>query len=177
MGLEGVEVLCGGPIKSLFSGGVFDAGMRELVTETVAVLQAAGALVRSAHLAERFSIVDLSSQDVTRRDHAWCVSCDVYVALLPTDAEGTAYPSAGTAVELGWVSALGKPIVVLWDSSRPRAYSHLVRGLNAISPVVFLDLLEARANPGLLVETVERAGRSPGAGPKGGRLLAHGHPQ
>jgi hypothetical protein len=170
-------VLCGGPIKSLFCGGVFDTGMRKLVTETVAVLEAAGALVTSAHIAEGFSVVDLSSEEVTVRDHAWCVSCDVYVALLPTDAEGATYPSAGTAVELGWVSALGKPIVALWDSSRPRAYSHLIRGLNEITPVVFLDLLEARANPGLLTETVESAVREAGAGSKGGWLLANGHPQ
>jgi nucleoside 2-deoxyribosyltransferase len=155
-------VLCGGPIKSLFSKNVFDPAMRDLVVSCVGALRAADWTVYSAHLAEEFGPVTITSQEVTRRDNGWCVACDVYVALLPTAADGTVQPSAGTAIELGWVSAAGKPIVVVWDEARRNAYSHLVRGLDAITPVRFLAIEDVRRDSGLLVQSVGRALRPGG---------------
>lgn len=159
MNLRGTEILCGGPIKEMFTAGRFDGGMRGLVLDTVAALEAVGAAVHSAHIAEDFAPVALTSQDVTVRDHAWCDSCDVYVALLPTDSDGAVFPSAGTAIELGWVSGRHKPVVIAWEERHAGAYSHLVRGLGSITPTVFVDLAEMRHDPGVLTAAVEQVGR------------------
>jgi hypothetical protein len=158
--LEGLEVFCGGPIKAAFTNGSFDHDMRMLVTSTVGALEASGAVVRSAHVTEDFSLISTAPQEITLRDFAWSESCDVYLALLPVDARGVAYPSAGTAIELGWVSGLRKPIVVAWDEKSPSEYSHLVRGLDAITDVIYVDLMSAYATPSLMTAAVERASRS-----------------
>ena len=155
--LEGLEVFCGGPIQALFTNGSFDHEMRALVTSTVAALESAGAVVTSAHITEGFAPISIGPQEITLRDFGWCESCDVYVALLPTDARGLVCPSAGTAVELGWVSARRKPVVVVWDEKVSSMYSGIVRGLDAVTDVIYVDLTLARATPSLITAAVKRA--------------------
>ena len=158
MSLVGLEILCGGPIKNLFSPAmVFDSTMRDLVERTVTSLSACGAVVRSAHIAEGFAVTDLSSRDITTRDHSWCETCDIYVALWPTGPDGLPFPSAGTAIELGWVSSRGKPIVMVWDEERSSAYSHLLRGLEAITAVECVDLRHLAQDAQILPSAIDRA--------------------
>ncbi|MFC3495846.1 nucleoside 2-deoxyribosyltransferase [Glycomyces rhizosphaerae] len=157
MDLSGLEILCGGPIKSLFSKTrEFDPGMRELVLRAVEALRDRGAVVNSAHIAEGFGVPDLTSQAITVRDLSWCDSCDVYVALWPTGPDGLPYLSSGTAIELGWVASLGKPIVLAWDEQRASSYSHLQRGLDAVTAVEFADLRRVAQDAGVLADAVAR---------------------
>ncbi|WP_375386076.1 nucleoside 2-deoxyribosyltransferase [uncultured Microbacterium sp.] len=151
--LEGIRVLVGGPMKALFKANAFDSDMRQRVEITVSSLRSAGALVYSAHLAEKFEIARLTSVQTTARDFRWQLSCDVYVALLPVDEFGVAIPSAGTSIELGWATAFRKPVVILSDHAYTAGYSHLVRGLQAVSPVEHLDLWSSREQ---LISTISR---------------------
>jgi nucleoside 2-deoxyribosyltransferase len=99
-----------------------------------------GHQILSAHLHEGFGEMDVSGkfQEVCARDYRWMRQCDVFVAVLPLDANGNVVVSNGTSVELGWASAIGKPIVIVCDPA-PK-YSHLVIGLDAIARVVKVDI-------------------------------------
>jgi nucleoside 2-deoxyribosyltransferase len=156
--LQDVEILCGGPIKSLFSPSrEFDADMRDLVLRAVKAMEDCGAMVHSAHIAEGFGFTDLTSQQITVRDLYWCDTCDVYVALWPTGPDGVPYLSSGTAVELGWAASRGKPIVLVWDERHAASYSHLQRGLDAVTTVEFVDLEQVSQDSSVLLEAVHRA--------------------
>ena len=134
-------VFVGGPIQyAVKSDGSFHAGTRGAIERVIASLADAGHEVLSAHVYENFGEMDVSGmfQQVCLRDHLWMRQCDVFVAVLPLDQDGNVIHSAGTSVELGWASALGKPIVLVCDTE-PK-YSHLVIGLDAVARVIKVDI-------------------------------------
>lgn len=145
------RVLVGGPMQRLFSEAGFDSAERERVTAVHRALAAADCVVLSAHVAESFARVHGPSQEVARRDHRWTQECDVYLALLPTGPDGWPVTSWGTGVELGWVSARRVPVVIVRDAATHHRLSHLVRGLDAITTVRYVD---AAATPSELAELV-----------------------
>jgi nucleoside 2-deoxyribosyltransferase len=105
------------------------------------LLRRQGHKVLSAHLYENFGEMDVSGrvQEVCSRDFQWMRQCDLFVAVLPLDRDGNVICSSGTSVELGWASAMGKPIVLVCD---PEAkYSHLVIGLDAVARVATVRTL------------------------------------
>ena len=66
------------------------------------------------------------------------LQCDLFVAILPLDADGNVIHSGGTSIELGWASAMGKPIILVCDPA-PK-YSHLVIGLDAVAKLTKIDI-------------------------------------
>lgn len=135
-------VFVGGPIQYAVdtTSGKFDPPTRNAIEECITALTSRGIKVLSAHLHENFGEIDVSgmSLEVCTRDFAWMGRCDAFVAVLPLGASGEPIPTAGTSVELGWASAMGKPIVLV--CAQTQNYSHLVIGLEAIAPVKRIDI-------------------------------------
>jgi nucleoside 2-deoxyribosyltransferase len=137
-------VFVGGPIQhAIGPDKVFHAPTRSVIETSTAVLRDHGYRVLSAHEHENFGEMDVSGkfQWVCSRDFQWMLQCDVFVAVLPLDENGKAIYSAGTSVELGWASAMGKPIVLVCDPAP--IYSHLVIGLDAVARVTKVDINRA----------------------------------
>lgn len=95
-------------------------------------LEAKGCRVLSAHRFERCGEMDIEEQEarVCRRDFAWMNEADVFSCVFPSGSGGHSVRTDGTCVELGWASALGKPIILI--TARDDKHSHLVKGLFSI---------------------------------------------
>lgn len=129
-------ILVGGPIQNAISiDGVFDMEIRHLIECVLKALEKANYHVLSSHVYENFGGMDVrgKSREVCARDYQWMQECDLFLAIFPLDSKGNAISTSGTCVELGWASAMGKPIVVVRDSA-PK-YSHLIVGLDAVTQV------------------------------------------
>lgn len=135
------QIFVGGPIQhAIAADKTFHAGARSAIETVLLALGRGGHRLLSAHLFENFGEMDVTGmfQDVCRRDFRWMHQCQLFVAVLPLDGNGKAIQSSGTAVELGWASAMGKPIVIVCDPAP--VYSHLVTGLDAIARVAKVDI-------------------------------------
>jgi len=93
--------------------------------------------------------------DVCQRDFAWMLRAKAFIAVLPPDRSGEPIRTDGTCVELGWASALGKPIVIVRQLSD--RHSHLVRGLPKIANVIEIDYRELKVSPSAIVNALEQA--------------------
>ena len=136
-----VCLFVGGPIQyATRSDGSFHGETRAVIERIVAALVERGHKILSAHLHERFGEMDVSGkfQEVCSRDYRWMLQCDLFVAVLPLDGKGNVIFSSGTSIELGWASAMGKPIILVCDPA-PK-YSHLIIGLDAIANVIKIDI-------------------------------------
>jgi nucleoside 2-deoxyribosyltransferase len=109
-----------------------------------AVVDSVGACLLSAHIAERFGedTHAYTPAQVTTRDFQWMVASSLFVAILPCDSAGNLIKTDGTHVELGWASALGRPIIVLAPRQAQHQLSHLVKGLGTVATVSLLCLEE-----------------------------------
>lgn len=87
------------------------------------------------------------------RDYAWMRECDVFVPVLPV-LDGTLLRTDGTHIELGWASALGRPIVGITDQPFAESASHLLKGLAKVAAATFLSAKEIATDPALLVDGV-----------------------
>lgn len=145
--LQGRTVFLGGPIQYATVKNGFDPMLATTIKTIVQKLQASGVKVRSAHVAEQFGQIDMTGQDryVTQRDYTWAQQCEAYICLLPDDGAGRPYRSDGTCIELGWISAMGKPILII--TALGVTQSFLMSGLGAIAPVLHLSLQDVEESP------------------------------
>ncbi|MEU2872229.1 hypothetical protein ABZ769_23970 [Streptomyces olivoreticuli] len=153
--LSGVTVFIGGPIQHALVPGGMAAPIRDSVRQTIDRVRRAGGTVLSAHVAERFGAdtASFTPEQVSVRDYGWMRECDVFVPVLPV-LNGTLLRTDGTHIELGWASALGRPIVGITDQPFPESASHLLKGLSEIAEATFLSAEEVALDPGRLVDTV-----------------------
>lgn len=127
------RVFLGGPFKSLVdSNGVMRRDERSRFEALIAGLEQAGYHVDNAHRRESWGAAFLSPEECTRRDFDEIKASDVVVAFPGSP------PSPGTHIEIGWASALGKPLVLLLEADTD--YAFLVRGLHTVAAVVYLEL-------------------------------------
>jgi nucleoside 2-deoxyribosyltransferase len=116
--------------------------LRQLISNCLNAIEKAGFEVLSAHRFEDFGNLDVSGQyfDVTKRDHNWMTEADIFIPILPNDLENKIIRTDGTCVEIGWASAMKKPIVLIrcLDSE----HSHLIKGIDAVTNVIEIDLVE-----------------------------------
>ncbi len=151
------RVFVGGPIQHASSQrGVFTA-LRELITAILAELDDHGYQIFSAHRTEAFGLetAKFSSNEITTRDFQWMKDCEIFVAILPTYHKG-AFRTDGTHMELGWASAMGKPIIAVVPLPLPESYTHLLRGLGAVARVDFVDIHAVQERPWILRTLLER---------------------
>jgi hypothetical protein len=138
-------VFVGGPIQYALDGpgDVFDRELRSTIEMVLGEISSMGFVVFSAHLIERFGDLTPSfdPHDVARRDFTWMKQCNLFIPILPCKASGELYRTDGTHIEIGWASALSKPILLLTGGSPPGdPYSHLIRGLSSVGVVKSFDL-------------------------------------
>ncbi|MCA3585161.1 MAG: nucleoside 2-deoxyribosyltransferase [Methylocystis sp.] len=158
-------VFVGGPIQHAVTKGSFHAPTRGLIEQLLLDLEARGLKTLSAHRVEAYGEVDMSTEwnAVSRRDIAWMRMADAFVAVLPNDPGGGPMRTDGTCVELGWASALDRPIILVRDSAA--IHSHLIRGLAAVARVQELEFDAVARDVGLVHEAIEtfRAAERSGA--------------
>ena len=145
-------VFVGGPIQYAIHAKGFDPTLRTIVIQILDCFEGKGFQVLSAHRYERFGEVDTSGMhlEVARRDYDWMAACDVFVAVLPDDADGRPMRTDGTCVELGWASGMGRSIVVVRNLEQE--HSHLVKGIGVVANCIELDIRSVVANPATVVE-------------------------
>jgi len=136
--------------------GSFDPQLRATIECAIDALERWGARVLSAHRAERFGEEDVTgrSRSIATRDFGWMRSCDAFVGVLPATPKSVPYRSDGTCIELGWASALRRPIVLV--TTPGVQYSHLLAGLAAVAPVMALTTAQLRRDPETLVAAVRQ---------------------
>ena len=151
------SVFVGGPIQHAILQGEYPDPLRLLITSILSILESGGYEVFSAHRVESFGLgrEKFSSDEIAKRDFEWMNRCESFVAILPADRNGV-LRTDGTHVELGWASALGKPIVAVVPLPLPENYGHLLRGLGAIAHVDFVDISEVHKHPAALRKVLER---------------------
>lgn len=149
-------VFLGGPIQYASPGNDrFDVSLRHAIESFVSILLSEGYKVFSAHFEEGFGEIDYTNQYkfVAQRDFDWMKQCDIYVALLPNDGAGRPYRSDGTCIELGWASALNKPVVTILEDEVK--HSHLIRGLSSITRYKILDFELLNSNPLAVISSIK----------------------
>ncbi|MEU0224643.1 nucleoside 2-deoxyribosyltransferase [Streptomyces sp. NPDC006284] len=159
--MTGVRVFVGGPIQHALRDEGFHQPLRHAIRDIIDAVSAANGTVFSAHVAEKFGddTALFTPDQVSVRDYDWMRRCDVFVPVLPVDAAGELMRTDGTHVELGWASALGRPIVVVTPTPMAPNASHLLRGLPSVGDVTVFDLAEARAHPAELLRLLDKLGR------------------
>lgn len=91
----------------------------------------AGAAVFSAHHNESWGSGWLPPEVCTPTDFRAMAAADVVCAVLGSP------PSGGVTVELGWASAMAKPVVLILSPGG--SHTPLVSGLGAVTPTAYLD--------------------------------------
>lgn len=152
------SILVGGPIQHACSPCGFDRALEKTIRDVITVLETAGHRVCSAHRVEEFGCRthEWTPEEVTVRDHGWIEECDAFVAVLPRTSRDEVYRTDGTHVELGWASALRKPILLVADRPELPPYSHLVRGLAALARVEIQDFSAVASNPLQILHGLDR---------------------
>ncbi|GGL42369.1 nucleoside 2-deoxyribosyltransferase [Planomonospora parontospora] len=89
-----------------------------------------GAQVFSAHHNEQWGAGWLPAEECTPADFQAMRVADVVCAVIGSP------PSGGVAVELGWASALGKPILVVTDEGG--ACTPMIRGIHTVTRAAFV---------------------------------------
>lgn len=131
--IRGTRVFLAAPYSQLMvwaAGRVFehwrtriDGLRRELID--------AGAEVFSAHHNESWGSSWLPPEVCTPTDFRAMVAADVVCAVLGSPLSG------GVTVELGWASAMAKPVVVILSPGG--SHTPLVSGLGAVTPTAYLN--------------------------------------
>ncbi|WP_373142106.1 nucleoside 2-deoxyribosyltransferase [Mycobacterium marinum] len=110
--------------------GEFDTRFRRHLEEFYARLTDAGLEYFSAQVNENWGASPLSPAECVPIDYDELLSSDAVVALLGTP------PSLGVAIELGWASALGKPIIVVGTATDA---SSMIAGLGRVADVCLIS--------------------------------------
>jgi nucleoside 2-deoxyribosyltransferase len=152
-GCATVKLFVCGPITHALRADGFDPEVRSLVETVTHALSTRGYHLLSAHHLENFGAsIPADAREVFVRDWQLAQQADAMIFLFPSDDEGRLIRTDGTFMELGWASALGKPLFVLADpDSTGRSY--LFDGL--LSACVQRALIDLR-EPGA-VAALERA--------------------
>lgn len=153
--MQPLAVFIGGPFHhAILSSGIFDPELKALIISLITSVEKAGFTVLSAHREEDFGNIALEGppERIVSRDFSWMQKCAVYACLLPNCEDDTAYRSDGCCIELGWASALKKPIILIREINV--SFSELIIGLGALGTVVHLPVQDITHNPNILVETL-----------------------
>ncbi|GGM63496.1 hypothetical protein GCM10012275_37620 [Longimycelium tulufanense] len=159
--LTGMNVFVGGPIQHAIQRDGFYSPLRDAIHDIIESVRAASGTVFSAHLAEKFGddTALFTPEQVAERDLRWMRRCDVFVPVLPAHERGGLLRTDGTHVELGWASALGKPIVLVTPLPVTPTASHLLRGLPAVAQVGVFDITRVQHDRSTLLGLISSAAR------------------
>lgn len=152
--LSGARVFLGGPIQHALLPAGFSHDLRQLITAFIATFEAAGATVFSAHRTEEYGkhAEQFTPAVVSVRDLKWMRECDIFIPVLPLLPDGTLMRTDGTHIEIGWATALGRPVILVTRIPFVDSASHLLKGIASVSAVKTLDIDDAQKSPQSLVE-------------------------
>ena len=123
-----------GPFKGIVDPetGMVRAFERARFEALINHLEARGYAVFNAHKRESWGASMMTPEECTRIDYENIRDCDLFVAF-------PGYPaSPGTHIELGWASALGKPMLVLLEEGHK--YAYLLQGLHVVGDVSYVNM-------------------------------------
>lgn len=157
--LAGVDVFIGGPIQHALRGETMIDKVQDPITLAIDTVGRAGGNVFSAHVAEGFGkqTANFTPDEVSIRDFRWMNKCDVFVPVLPVQTDRTLVRTDGTHVELGWASALGRPIVMVTAHPFTEDASHLLKGLPRVGQVTVVGIDEFLKDPSRLATIIADA--------------------
>ncbi|HET8683396.1 MAG TPA: nucleoside 2-deoxyribosyltransferase [Micromonosporaceae bacterium] len=132
MNLTGRRVFLAAPYSQWVNPatGLVDEHRRTCLDALRVSFIAAGARVFSAHHNERWGAGWLPAEECTPADFRAMRVADVVCAIVGSP------PSGGVAVELGWASALAKPVLVV--KAPDSACTPLIDGLGSITRTAYL---------------------------------------
>jgi nucleoside 2-deoxyribosyltransferase len=154
--LTDLDVFVGGPIQHAIQPNGFVGSLQDAITTAIETVKDNGGNIFSAHVVEKFGddTAAFTPEQVSVRDFRWMKKCDVFVPILPVLADQTLRRTDGTHVELGWATALGRPIVLVTKQPFVESASHLLKGLHRVGAVQTIDFDEFTEKPSLLVEAI-----------------------
>ena len=126
--------------------GSLRSGAQELIKTLVDHFEGRGFEVQNAHRREAWGAAFLAPSDYTRLDFDEIEAADVLVAIPGSP------PSPGTHIEIGWATALRKPVVLLFEPGK--TYAGLLRGLGEQGRVRIIEL-DGTAVPDGLDSTID----------------------
>ncbi|MBS9437272.1 hypothetical protein EAE91_08810 [Photorhabdus noenieputensis] len=149
MPLANKSVFIGGPIQSAIYDGGFHEELRMTIQLAVKTVETLNGKVFSAHLTEKFGIdtPHYTPEMVSKRDFQWMQQCDYFMPILPVHQGEELLRTDGTHIELGWASALKRPVLLITQLPIVRGGSHLLKGLEHICNLSKLDIHDFRHNP------------------------------
>ena len=153
--LTGLKVFVGGPIQHALEKRALNNDLQNHLQVAIQVLESLGAEVFSAHRAEKFGAEThlFTPNEVSRRDRQWMEMCDIFVAVLPVCKRSqTLMRTDGTHIELGWASALRRPIVLVTEKPFDASSSHLLKGLATVARVEHLGIDDFERDPLTLLQ-------------------------
>lgn len=103
--------------------------------------------VHSAHRREKWGQEFMTPDECTKKDYEEISRCDIFVAFPGSPA------SPGTHIEMGWASALGKPVILLLE--KEGQYAFLVQGLNQVGNTTSISYSDYDLNPRWIEEAIE----------------------
>ncbi|MFF4321332.1 nucleoside 2-deoxyribosyltransferase [Streptomyces sp. NPDC001568] len=154
------SVFLAGPFKALVDAdGAMNTEARTRFETLIERLEAEHYHVHNAHRRESWGAKFLTPDECTRLDYEEISASTVFVAFPGHPA------SPGTHIEIGWASALGKPIVLLLEDGVD--YAFLIRGLHTVANVTYLTIGDTDTFATEVIDTVNRladTGTEAGAG-------------
>jgi nucleoside 2-deoxyribosyltransferase len=147
-----MKMFLAGPFKALVDPetGEMPETAVNLYADIIDHFETRGWVVHCAHKREEWGRAFMPPHECTRVDYDEIAACDVFVAFPGSPA------SPGTHIELGWASAIGKPIVMLLEDSSE--YAFLVRGLDAVTPIAHVGFSGNRVDPAAIEQGISRLG-------------------
>lgn len=126
------KLFLAGPFKSLVNPktGVMDHYEKQKLMQLIAYFEEKGFAVHNAHKREGWGKDFMTPHECTAIDFAEISACDLFVAFPGSP------PSPGTHIEIGWASALQKPIILLLEEGKD--YAFLIQGLESMAPVTYM---------------------------------------
>lgn len=126
------SVFVGGPFFHLVdpTTGLMPEADQKRFNRLIGYFEDQGVTVYNAHRREAWGAQFLTAPECTKLDFTEISQSDLFVAFPGVPV------SPGTHVEIGWASALGKPMVLFLE--RDKKHTFLVTGLETVANVEFI---------------------------------------
>ncbi|MCP1191408.1 nucleoside 2-deoxyribosyltransferase [Priestia flexa] len=126
------KMFLAGPFKSLVDSktGIMENHEKQKLLNLISFFETKGFSVHNAHKRESWGKDFMTPEECTEIDFKEISTCDLFVAFPGSPA------SPGTHIEIGWASALNKPIILLLEEGKD--YAFLIKGLGTVANVTFI---------------------------------------
>lgn len=125
------RVFLAAPFTSYLKDGMFDNDKFKEINFLISFLRNNGFSVFSAHEREKFGQNLLSPEECTELDFQEMNQCDIVVALIDNK-------SFGVSLELGWASALKKPLI-LYKGEEHNYSTPLIAGISQLTDTIVIN--------------------------------------